>query len=97
MKATRILAAALLAIVPVVSFADAGHSLTRAAVRADLVRLEQAGYNPARSEPRYPDDIAAALQIARSDQNSPSKSQGDNTADATSPDRHRDATHARTA
>ncbi|WP_321850361.1 DUF4148 domain-containing protein [Burkholderia diffusa] len=97
MKATRILTAAVLAVVPVVSFADAGHTLTRAAVRADLARLEQAGYNPARSEPRYPDDIATALQIARSDQNSPSKSQGDNTADATSPDRHRDAMHTRTA
>ena len=35
--------------------------LTRAQVRADLVRLEQAGYNPARaSDPNYPDDILAA-------------------------------------
>ncbi|KVL44639.1 hypothetical protein WT01_02510 [Burkholderia cepacia] len=82
MKAARILAVAVLAAVPALSFADTGHGLTRADVRAELVRLEQAGYNPARSEPHYPEDIAAALQVARSDQNGPAKSQGDNVADA---------------
>ncbi|RBJ74297.1 DUF4148 domain-containing protein, partial [Pseudomonas sp. MWU12-2534b] len=64
------------------------------AVRAELVRLEQAGYNPARSEPHYPEDVAAALQVARSDQNGPSKSQGDNMADASTPVGHRGATRA---
>ncbi|WP_415750167.1 DUF4148 domain-containing protein [Burkholderia pyrrocinia] len=35
--------------------------LTRAEVIADLVRLEQAGYQPAAGDdPRYPDDIQAA-------------------------------------
>ncbi|KVQ04832.1 DUF4148 domain-containing protein [Burkholderia ubonensis] len=95
MNTARILAAAALAITPALSFADAGHGLTRADVRAELVRLEQAGYNPARSDAHYPDDIAAAaLQVARSDQNGPSKSDGDAVADAPSPVRHRDMTQA---
>ncbi|MGU7778767.1 DUF4148 domain-containing protein [Burkholderia sp. PU8-34] len=35
--------------------------LTRAQVRADLIRLERAGYNPAASnDVTYPDDIQAA-------------------------------------
>ncbi|AIO39791.1 DUF4148 domain-containing protein [Burkholderia sp. AU19243] len=87
MKAARILAVAVLAAIPALSFADTGHGLTRADVRADLVRLEKAGYSPAGSEAHYPDDIAAAEsavaaaeQVARSDQNGPSKSQGDNVA-----------------
>ncbi|KWI80566.1 hypothetical protein WM09_24485 [Burkholderia ubonensis] len=96
MKTARILAAAALAIAPALSFADAGHGLTRADVRAELVRLEQAGYNPARSEPHYPDDVAAAaLRVAQSDQNGPSKSDGDAVADAPSPVRHHDMTQAR--
>lgn len=73
MKAARILAVAILAVAPALSFADTGHGLTRAEVRADLVRLEKAGYNPAGSEAHYPDDIAAAEhavaaaeQVARS-------------------------------
>lgn len=97
MKTARILAVAVLAAIPALSFADTGHGLTRADVRAELVRLEQAGYNPARSEPHYPDDVAAALQVARSDQNGPSKSQGDNVADASAPAGHRDAARARSA
>ncbi|MGN7982505.1 DUF4148 domain-containing protein [Burkholderia sp. 22313] len=92
MKAARILAVAVLATIPALSFADTGHGLTRADVRADLIRLEKAGYSPAGSEAHYPDDIAAAQnavaaaqQVARSDQNSPSKSQDDNVADASAP------------
>ncbi|QTO21930.1 DUF4148 domain-containing protein [Burkholderia seminalis] len=97
MKAARILAVAILAVAPALSFADTGHGLTRADVRADLVRLEQAGYNPARSEPHYPEDVIAALQVARSDQNGPSKSQGDNVADASTSAGHRDAAQSRAA
>ncbi|HHL4078356.1 DUF4148 domain-containing protein [Burkholderia sola] len=104
MKAARILAVAILAVAPALSFADTGHGLTRAEVRADLVRLEKAGYNPAGSEAHYPDDIAAAEnaaaaaeQVARSDQNGPSKSQGDNVADASTPAGHRDAVQSRAA
>ncbi|WP_407971659.1 DUF4148 domain-containing protein [Burkholderia pyrrocinia] len=97
MKAARILAVAVLAAIPALSFADTGHGLTRADVRAELIRLEQAGYNPARSDPHYPEDVAAALQVARSDQNGPSKSQDDNVADASTPASHRDAVPARAA
>ncbi|RQS24282.1 DUF4148 domain-containing protein [Burkholderia sp. Bp8998] len=92
MKAARILAVAVLAAIPALSFADTGHGLTRAEVRADLIRLEKAGYSPASSEAHYPDDIAAAQnavaaaqRVARSDQNGPSKSQDDNVADASAP------------
>ncbi|UVE67377.1 DUF4148 domain-containing protein [Burkholderia pyrrocinia] len=97
MKTARILAVAVLAAIPALSFADTGHGLTRADVRAELVRLEQAGYNPARSDPHYPEDVAAALQVVRSDQNGPSKSQGDNVADASAPASHRDTAPARAA
>lgn len=52
-------AAALAA--PVVSFAQSNAPLTRAEVRADLVRVEQAGYNPSEAnDVNYPADIQAA-------------------------------------
>ena len=54
-----VVAAALVA--PVVSFAQSNAPVTRAQVRAELVQLEKAGYNPARGEdPYYPADIQAA-------------------------------------
>lgn len=46
---------------PVVSFAQSSIPLTRAEVRADLVRAEQAGYNPAGGDDvKYPADVQAA-------------------------------------
>jgi Domain of unknown function (DUF4148) len=46
---------------PVLSFAQSNAPVTRAEVRADLVRVEQAGYNPARgNDNNYPADIQAA-------------------------------------
>jgi len=52
--------AAVLAI-PAVSFAQSNQPVTRAQVRAELVQLEKAGYNPATaSDPTYPEDIQAA-------------------------------------
>ncbi|KAG8154925.1 DUF4148 domain-containing protein [Burkholderia catarinensis] len=46
---------------PIIAFAQtAGGPLTRADVRADLVRVESAGYRPVGSDPYYPDDIQAA-------------------------------------
>jgi hypothetical protein len=40
--------------------------VTRAEVRADLIRLEQAGYRPTGEDPFYPDDIQAAeAKVAR--------------------------------
>jgi hypothetical protein len=46
---------------PVLSFAQTNAPVTRAEVRADLVRLEQAGYNPSSGDDaNYPADIQAA-------------------------------------
>ncbi|CAN0619111.1 conserved exported protein of unknown function [Burkholderia multivorans] len=46
---------------PVVSFAQSNAPVTRAQVRAELIQLEKAGYNPARGQdPYYPASIQAA-------------------------------------
>ncbi|AXF25215.1 hypothetical protein CUJ89_26735 [Burkholderia pyrrocinia] len=50
-------------------FASAGQSnggLTRAEVRAQIVQLEQAGYNPARKDIHYPQSIQQAEARIRS-------------------------------
>jgi hypothetical protein len=53
---------------PVLSFAQSNAPLTRAEVRADLVRVEQAGYSPIGASPYYPADIQAAkAKIAAQD------------------------------
>ncbi|WP_321801791.1 DUF4148 domain-containing protein [Caballeronia sp. J97] len=53
------LAAALAA--PALSFAQQSDApLSRAQVRAELVQLEKAGYNPNISDPSYPSNIQAA-------------------------------------
>jgi hypothetical protein len=56
---------------PVLSFAQSSAPLTRAEVRADLIRVEQAGYNPGRGDDvNYPSDVQAAEAriAAQSDQ-----------------------------
>jgi hypothetical protein len=54
-----VIAAALAA--PVAVFAQSSQSLTRAEVRADMIQVEKAGFNPARSNPNeYPANIQAA-------------------------------------
>jgi Domain of unknown function (DUF4148) len=55
-----VLASALAA--PAFAFAQSTQPLTRAEVRADLVRLEKAGYVPGADEVNYPADIQAAEQ-----------------------------------
>ncbi|MGF6964490.1 Tfp pilus assembly protein PilV [Paraburkholderia sp. WC7.3g] len=45
---------------PVAAFAQANQPVTRAQVRAELVQLEQAGYQPGHADPHYPADIQAA-------------------------------------
>ena len=46
---------------PALAFAQSNNDpVTRAEVRADLARVEQAGYRPIASDPYYPDDIQAA-------------------------------------
>ncbi|HEV7833929.1 MAG TPA: DUF4148 domain-containing protein [Caballeronia sp.] len=48
-------------IVPAISFAQTTNApITRAEVRAELVQLEQAGYQPAARQNHYPDEIQAA-------------------------------------
>lgn len=56
------IAAALAA--PVASFAQSNGAVTRAEVRHQLVQVERAGYNPARNDPSYPNDIQAAERRA---------------------------------
>jgi len=47
--------------VPVASFAQSNQPVTRAQVRAELVQLEKAGYNPATANKYdYPAEIQAA-------------------------------------
>jgi hypothetical protein len=61
------LAAATLS-APVLSFAQSEAPVTRAEVRADLVRVEQAGYTPGQNDIDYPADIQAAeAKIASQD------------------------------
>jgi len=54
---------------PALSFAQSNAPLTRAEVRADLVRVEKAGYQPGLGEDiNYPSDIQAAeAKIAAQD------------------------------
>ncbi|WP_233806174.1 DUF4148 domain-containing protein [Paraburkholderia sp. HP33-1] len=52
------IAAAL--VVPVAAFAQASQPVTRAEVRAELVQLEKAGYNPAGDNATYPANIQQA-------------------------------------
>ena len=59
MLAGLVLAAATLG-APVLRFAQSTAPLTRAEVRADLVRVEQAGYTPSSNDINYPADIQAA-------------------------------------
>jgi hypothetical protein len=69
------LAASALA-APALSFAQSNAPLTRAEVRADLIRVEQAGYNPSTSDDAtYPADIQAAeAKIAAQDNSQPTES-----------------------
>ncbi|MFM0641785.1 DUF4148 domain-containing protein [Paraburkholderia metrosideri] len=53
-----VVAAALVA--PVASFAQSNQPVTRAEVRAQLVQLEKAGYNPIGDQIDYPANIQAA-------------------------------------
>lgn len=56
-----VVAAAAVFAAPVASFAQSNQQpLTRAEVKADLVKVEQAGFNPAARSPYYPADIQAA-------------------------------------
>jgi len=53
-----VVAAALVA--PVASFAQSNQPVTRAQVRAELIQLEKAGYNPAGDHSDYPVNLQTA-------------------------------------
>ncbi|MFM0206260.1 DUF4148 domain-containing protein [Paraburkholderia sediminicola] len=62
---------------PALSFAQSNAPVTRAEVRADLVRLEQAGYNPSRgNDADYPADIQAAEATIAAQGDQPMTQQG---------------------
>jgi len=61
MKLVQSLFVAALVAVPALSFAQSSEPLTRADVRAELVQLEKAGYNPSSDHTQYPKNIEAAL------------------------------------
>jgi hypothetical protein len=59
MKLQSLVLAAVMSL-PVVSFAQSNQPLTRADVRAQLVELEKAGYNPGSDATQYPRNIEEA-------------------------------------
>jgi hypothetical protein len=59
MKLAARIAVFALSAAPLVAFAQS-EGLTRAQVKADLQRVEQAGYNPSERDTFYPNDIQAA-------------------------------------
>jgi hypothetical protein len=63
---------------PAIAFAQTTNGpVTRAEVRADLARLEQAGYQPEASDPHYPADIQAAeAKVTAQDQSAAAASVG---------------------
>jgi hypothetical protein len=75
MLAGLALAAATLG-APVLSFAQSNAPLTRAEVRADLARVEQAGYAPGTNDNNYPVDIQAAEAKIASQNDQPMTNQG---------------------
>jgi hypothetical protein len=71
---------------PVASFAQSNEPVTRAQVRADLVQVERAGYNPARGDDiNYPADIQAAeAKVALNDRHQDTGGYGRATGNGTS-------------
>jgi hypothetical protein len=59
-----------LAISPIAALAQTNEPVTRAEVRAELVQLENAGYNPSVKDPYYPRDIQAAEARVQADNGS---------------------------
>lgn len=57
----KAVALAVVLVAPVASFAQSNQPVTRAQVRAELVQLEKAGYNPSQNDDAtYPVQIQAA-------------------------------------
>ena len=92
MKLVQSLVVATLVAIPALSFAQVNQPLTRADVRAQLVELERAGYNPASDQAQYPKNIEAAQARLNAQQSLSASSYG-GTAAGTSASIARD-THA---
>lgn len=60
MKLIQSLVVAAVVALPALSFAQSNHPVTRAEVRAELVALQKAGYNPSTDQTQYPQNILAA-------------------------------------
>jgi hypothetical protein len=57
----KLVAVAIALLVPALSFAQQTNGpVTRAQVRAELARIERAGYKPAGRDNKYPNDLWAA-------------------------------------
>ncbi|VXB18309.1 Purine nucleoside phosphorylase [Burkholderia sp. 8Y] len=61
-----VIASALAA--PTFAFAQSNAPVTRAQVRAELVQLEKAGYNPSQDRVDYPQNLQAAQARVNADQ-----------------------------
>jgi hypothetical protein len=57
MKLVQSMIVAAVVAIPALSFAQSNQPLTRADVRAQLVELQQAGYNPSSDHTQYPKNI----------------------------------------
>jgi hypothetical protein len=79
MKFATRLAVIALAAAPLAAFAQS-EGLTRAQVKADLQRYEQAGYNPSERDAFYPNDIQAASEKLNSQTAYGSSSDGSSSA-----------------
>ncbi|SAL10142.1 membrane protein [Caballeronia peredens] len=60
MKGIQSLIVAVAVALPALSFAQSNQPVTRAEVRAQLIELEQAGYDPSSDQTQYPRNIEAA-------------------------------------
>lgn len=98
MKLVQSLIVAALVAVPAASFAQSQQQpLTRAAVRAELVQLQKAGYNPASDNTQYPQNIEAALARVNADNGSAAAAYGGVAKDKSASGSHTPMSHARMA
>jgi opacity protein-like surface antigen len=84
--------AAVLAI-PALSFAQSNQPVTRAQVRAELIQLEKAGYNPAESDQTtYPVELQAAeARVAANNAKAQNSGYGASTNGSSQSGQHGDA------
>lgn len=82
MKLVQSLIVAAVVAVPALSFAQSNQPLTRADVRAQLVELQRAGYNPASDQAQYPKNIEAAQARLNAQANLSASSYGSSTGGA---------------